>query len=92
MVNAAVLAAFSQPVSYQPEAGDAFTITGILEKQTDEQRQVDGVYARLFVNLPDFAVPPVRGDQVTIGGASYIVFQVLMDTAGGCWLALREKS
>ncbi len=91
MANAAVLAAFGQPVSYQQRAGDPFTVAGILDKRTDEQRHPDTVYARLFVALAGFMVPPDHGDEVTIDGAVYTVFEVLNDSAGGCWLGIREK-
>jgi hypothetical protein len=92
LANAAILAAFGQPVSYQQGAGDPFTVIGILDKRTDEQRQPDTVYARLFVALSGFSVPPDHGDEVIIGGAAYTVFEVLNDPAGGCWLSIREKT
>ena len=91
LANAAILAAFGQPVSYQPGAGDAFTVTGIFDKTTNEERHAGDVYAHLFVNLSDFAVPPDRGDEVTVDGALYTVFDVVNDSAGGCLLSLREK-
>ena len=92
LANAAILAAFGQPVSYQQGTGDPFTVIGILDKRSDEQRHPDTVYARLFVALSGFAVPPDHGDAVTVDGALYTVFEVLNDPAGGCWLSLREKS
>ena len=91
MANAAVLAAFGQPVSYQQGMADPLTVVGILDKRTDEQRHPDTVYARLFVALAGFTVPPDHGDEVTIDGAVYTVFEVLNDSAGGCWLSIREK-
>jgi len=91
LANAAILAAFGQPVSYQQGTGDPFTVIGILDKRTDEQRHPDTVYARLFVALSSFSVPPDHGDQVTAEGALYTVFEVLNDSAGGCWLSIREK-
>ena len=91
LANAALLAAFGQPVSYQPGAGDPFTVIGILDKRTDEQRHPDTVYARLFVALSSFSAPPDRGDEVTVDGALHTVFEVLNDPAGGCWLSIREK-
>ena len=91
LANAAILAAFGQPVSYQQQAGDSFTVAGILDKRTDEERHPDTVYARLFVNLSDFSAPPDHGDEVTVDGALYTVFEVLNDPAGGCWLSIREK-
>ena len=91
LANAAILAAFGQPVSYQQQAGDSFTVAGILDKRTDEERHPDTVYARLFVNCSDFSAPPDHGDEVTVEGAIYTVFEVLNDPAGGCWLSIREK-
>lgn len=91
LANAAILAAFGQPVSYQQGTGDPFTVIGILDKRTDEQRQADAVYARLFVALSAFQVLPEHGDEVTIDGAVYTVFDLLNDSAGGCWLSIREK-
>ena len=92
LANAAILAAFGQPVSYQQGAGDPFTVIGILDKRTDEQRHPDTVYARLFVALSSFSAPPDRGDEITVDGASYTVFEILNDPAGGCWLSIREKT
>ena len=90
--NAAILAAFGQPVSYQRGTGEPFTVIGILDKKTDEQRHPDTVYARLFVALSGFSAPPDHGDEVTVDGALYTVFEVLNDSAGGCWLSIREKT
>lgn len=90
--NAAVLAAFGQAVSYQQGAGEPFTVIGVPDKRSDEERSPDSVYVRLFVQLSDFAVPPARGDQVTVAGALYMVFDLHDDSGGGCWLSLREKS
>jgi len=92
LANAAILAAFGQPVSYQQGAGDPFTVIGILDKRTDEQRHPDTMYARLFVAQSSFSAPPDRGDEVTVVGAHYTVFEVLNDPAGGCWLSIREKT
>jgi len=91
LANAAILAAFGQPVSYQQGAADPFTVIGILDRRTDEQRQADAVYARLFVALSAFQVPPEQGDEITIDGTVHTVFDVLNDSAGGCWLSMREK-
>ncbi len=92
LANAAILAAFGQPVSYQLGTGDPVTVIGILDKRTDEQRHPDTVYARLFVALSSFSTPPGQGDEVSVDGAVYTVFEVLNDPAGGCWLSIREKT
>ena len=90
-LNATCLNKFGTPVSYQPEGSGPFTVTGIFQKESDEERVADGLYARLFVNLVDFSTAPSRGDEATIGGVTYTVFQVLADPTGGAWLSLREK-
>ena len=92
LANAAILAAFGQLVSYQQGAADPFTVLAILDKRTDEQRHPDTVYARLFVALSGFSAPPDHGDEVTFDGGVYTVFEVLNDSAGGCWLSIREKT
>jgi len=90
--TAAIVAAFGRPVLYQPEAGDAFTITGIPKKEGDEERHVDTIYGRLFVALADFPAPPVNGDEVTIDAAVYVVVDRQADAGGGCWLTLRLRA
>ena len=90
LANAAILAAFGQPVSYQQGAGAPFTIIGILERKGEEETGDNALYARLFIRTSDFAVAPQQGDTVTIAGADFTVFSLHTDTMGGCWLALRQ--
>ena len=87
LANAAILATFGQPVSYQHGTGDPFTVTGIVDKRTDEQRQPDTVYARLFVALSSFSVVPDHGDEV-----NRRIFDSLKEQAGGVFDALLQKS
>ena len=89
LTNAAVLAAFGQPVTYEPATGAAFTPLAIFEKTTLEERHADGVYARLFLNRADCPVEPDHGDTVVVAGVIYKVFEVLIDTTGGVQLSLR---
>jgi len=89
-LNAACLKTFGTPVTFQPAAGPSFAVNGILQKDTDEERHQDGVYARLFINLSDFAAQPEQADEVTVDGKTYKVFEVLSDPTRGAWLALRE--
>ena len=91
-LNAACLKTFGSRVSYQQGAGTPFTVTGVFEKGTDEERLADGLYARLFVNLADFTASPATGDEATVAGVTYTVFQILADATGGVWLSLREKT
>lgn len=89
-LNIACVKAFGTPVTYQPESADAFTVKGILDKKTEEAQYAHGVYLRLFVNTADFPQPPAQGDEVTVNGSTYKVFEVLLDVAGGAYLKLRE--
>lgn len=89
-LNSACLKNFGSPVTYQPAAAAPFAVNGILQRDSDEERHQDGVYARLFINLADFAAQPEQGDEVTVDGKTYKVFEVLSDPTRGAWLALRE--
>lgn len=46
---------------------------------------------RLFVNLTLLSRAPVKGDRVTIAGAVYDIFDMPVDTEGGCVLKLRRE-
>ena len=60
-LNKACLKTFGSAVSYQQGAAAPFADHRHLKKDSDEERHQDGVYARLFVNLADFATPPDHG-------------------------------
>jgi hypothetical protein len=89
LLNAAVVAAFGQPVFYQSAGGDAVSLVAVFEKATDEERHAGGVYARLFFNRADLQITPGQGDIVTVDGVAYTVFEILIDTTGGVRLSLR---
>jgi hypothetical protein len=89
-LNKACIKTFGSAVSYQQGAAAPFPVSGILSKDSDEERHQDGVYARLFVNLADFASRPDHGDVATIDGVAYTVFEVMTDAAGGAFLSLRS--
>ena len=90
-LNGICVKSFGSLVTYQPTARPSFQVNGILQKKTDEERDLDAAYARLFINLADFATPPVQGDEAAVDGKTYKVFKVLTDSALGAWLALRES-
>ena len=50
-LNRACIKTFGSPVTYQPAASASFAVNGVLQKDTDEERHQDGVYARLFIDL-----------------------------------------
>ena len=89
-LNAACLKIFGTSVSYQQGAGAPFAITGILQKDSEEERRQDGVYARLFVNLAAFPSRPDKGDLATVNGTAYTVFDVEIDPAGAGLLSLKK--
>jgi hypothetical protein len=39
--------------------------------------------------MTDFASPPDQGDEATIGGVTYVVYEVLLDAVGGVTLRMR---
>ena len=90
LLNAACQQTFGEPVVYQPESGDSFSVTGMVTRATEEEQQQDGVYLHLALSISEFAAPPVRGDRATIQGVDYIVWQTLVDQAAGYNLALRR--
>ena len=89
-LNAACLKTFGTSVSYQQGAGAPFALTGILQKDSEEERRQDGVYARLFVDLAAFPSRPDKGDFATVNGTAYTVFNVEIDPAGAGLLSLKK--
>jgi len=89
-LNEQVLSTFGQQVTYSPQIGDPFTITGILETGARQEDAAPGVYALLFVRAAAFAQPPSRGDEVTVGNSVYKVVDLEADAAGGLILRLRQ--
>ncbi|MCL5743465.1 MAG: hypothetical protein M1541_05985 [Acidobacteria bacterium] len=88
-LNAACLNVFGRQVTYRPAAGASVVITGILETGVRLEANAPGTYALLFLRWADLPQPPVPADEVEIGGATYKVFEVEADAAGGVKLALR---
>ena len=91
-LNRACVGAFGSTVAYQRAAGGApVQLTGVLQKDTDTERHQDAVYARLFICLADLPARPEQGDEATVNGTAYTVFQVMTDPTGGAWLSLRAQ-
>jgi len=91
-LNAAMLAAFGSAVTCRQGNGAPFQISGILQKESDEEQDQDGVYARLFVLLADFPSPPDHGDELVVDGTSYTVYEVSVDPTGAARLRLRQHA
>ncbi len=90
-LNKACIKTFGATVSYQQGTAAPFSVGALPLKDTDEERHQDGIYLRLFVNLADFASRPDHGDEVTVDGLEYKVFEVMRDAAGGAYLSLRAS-
>jgi hypothetical protein len=91
-LNRACVGALGVLVSYQAAAGGApISLRGVFQKDTDTEREQDAPYARLFICLADLPARPERGDEATISGESFAVFQVMADATGGAWLSLRAQ-
>jgi hypothetical protein len=88
-LNKACVKSFGSAVSYQQGAAVPFSIQAIVMKDSDEERRHDGLHARLFVSLIDFATPPDQGDVAIVDGVAYAVFEVLADAMGGVTLSVR---
>ena len=87
-LNAACLAAFGRTVTYTPQLGVAFTLTGLLELGARREDAAPGTYALMFAKAAAFSQPPERGDEVTVGTAIYKVVDIEADAAGGLQLVL----
>ena len=90
-LNAACLGVFGRQVLYRPAAGDPIVVTGILETGVRLEENAPGTYALLFLRLMDLPQPPAPADEVEIDGATYKVFEMEADAAGGVKLALRIR-
>jgi len=84
----ACLRAFGRQITYTPAVGDPFTVTGVLEAGARPEGAAPGVYALLFVRAAAFALPPARGDEVTVGGSIYKVVDLEADAEDGLRLVL----
>jgi hypothetical protein len=87
-LNEQVLSTFGQQVTYTPQAGSSFALTGILDRGARPEDAAPGVYALLFVRAAAFAQPPARGDEVTVDGSVYKVVDLEADAEGGLRLVL----
>lgn len=87
-LDEACLRVFGTQVTYTPQAGPPFAVTGILETGARPENASPGAYALLFVRAAAFAQPPARGDEVTVGRSVYKVVDLEADAEGGLRLAL----
>ena len=84
-----VVGSFGRPVTYQIGSSPSFTVNGVVQRMTEEERHVGGLYAQLLVQAASFSTPPDEGHHVVIDGVTYVVIQALGDESGGVTLTLR---
>lgn len=89
-LNTTVLGAFGREVVYTPQAGGSITIRAVFESTRQGEDNAPGVYAVLFVRTGDLPQPPERGDEATVDGRTYKVFDIEADTTGAAVLRLRQ--
>jgi hypothetical protein len=91
-VDDACLRAFGRDVIYTPEAGGQATVRAIFNPTREAEGSAPGVYAVVFCREVNLPAPPVRGDEVTVDGAVYKVYDIEADHGGGLVLRLRQHS
>lgn len=92
---------FGESITYQPKAGDAFSITAIFEAahavvEPGTDVPVETLKPVLFVRLSDFRdagrADPKKGDTPTIRGTSYKVVEVQDDGHAEATLILMRQA
>jgi hypothetical protein len=84
----ACLRNFGTQITYTPQLGVAFALTGILDVGARREDAAPGTYALLFAKAAAFSSPPERGDEVTVANAVYKVVDIEADAGGGLRLVL----
>lgn len=96
LVIAPLMAAFGQPVLYQPVGGTAFTINGVYDEAyrdvqaISDSAEISTTMPVVGVRVADFPSPPKRGDKLVIVATSdqFIVKDVRPDGHGEAKLML----
>jgi len=86
----ACLRAFGRDVTFLPQAGGQATVRAVFEAAREAEDSAPGVYAVMFIRAAALSTPPQRGDEVTVDGVTYKVFDVEADHGGGLVLRLRQ--
>jgi len=92
---ASVLAAFGEPVTYQPSPPNGTPVSIFVARRTAREREptAEGAYVVFFVRLSDLAAgPPAAGDLVTVKGVAYKVYDIDNDGQGGAELTCRKAA
>jgi len=89
-MDEACLRAFGRDVTFLPQAGGQAIVRAIFEATREAEDNAPGVYAVMFIRVAALSTPPQRGDEVTVDGVTYKVFDVEADHGGGLVLRLRQ--
>lgn len=87
-LNTGAISAFGKEVTYAPQDGVPFTLTGILDLGARREDTAPGTYALLFAKAAAFSEPPQRGGEVTVGNSIYKIVDLEADSEGGIRLVL----
>lgn len=97
--NAVMIATFGVPATFTPQDGsggwlEPQTIQGIVMRPAMPEDFPPGFgpgtsVLRFWVNFETISPSPQHGDQVSFGGATYILQEVEADIGGGAVLKLR---
>jgi hypothetical protein len=97
-LDTTVLNTFAVAAIFTPQStGEPQAISGVIanpamyEDYTPGSLQAVSVI-RLFVRFADISPSPQKGDQISINGANYDLFEVDADPGGGAVLKLRLNS
>jgi hypothetical protein len=89
-MDEACLRAFGRDVTYLPQSGGQTTVRAIFEATREAEENAPGVYAVMFLRAAELSTPPQRGDEVSVDGVTYKVFDIEADHGGGLVLRLRQ--
>lgn len=95
--NAAFLATWGQPAQFFPQSGGGpIAISGVEDKPALLEDVLPGSatgtsVVRFWVDAASISPQPQKGDQITLSGVNYDVFEVAVDPdGGGALLKLRR--
>jgi hypothetical protein len=89
-LNSAALTAFGREVTYSPQTGAPVALRAIFQPSHEAEENSPGIYGVLFIRMGDLALPPARGDEVSVDSLLYKVFDIEADASGGAVLRLRQ--
>jgi hypothetical protein len=89
-MDTACINAFGRDIVFLPQAGGSIAGRGVFQRTSQPEGSAPGVYAVLFMRPDLLGASPARGDQVSVDGAVYKVFEIDADTEGAVVLRLRQ--